>query len=74
MINVIWSVVYLPTEQTYHMACVSHGMLGQGDVGQTFRIALEKRYVCCVTQTKRSFYSENKINVVHTQHTSYLKR
>ena len=36
-----------------------HSPLGQGDVGQTFRIALEKRYVWCVTQTKRSIFSEN---------------
>ena len=48
--------------------------VGQGDIGQTFRIALEKRYVGCVTQTKRSIFSENKIYVVHTPHTLYLTR
>ena len=62
----------------YHHAqekvIVATAPVGQGDVGQTFWIALEKIYVWCVTQTKRSIFSENKIYVVHTPHTSYLTR
>ena len=53
-----------------YLACI----IGQGDVGQMFWIDLEKRYVWCVTQTKRSIFLENKIYVVHTPHTLYLTR